>query len=204
MTEKEKMLAGKIYDSSDPELAKLRQLAHALSREYNLLDESEVSKREGILRKLLGFFGEGSYLQGPIQFDYGSNTSFGERCYANFNLTVLDVCPIKIGNDVFFGPNCSLYAPLHPLLASERSMYKGPNGYSDQEYGAPIVIEDGVWVAGNVTILGGVTIGARSVIGAGSVVTRSLPPDSVCVGDPCRPIRKITEADSIRLKEHLW
>lgn len=108
MTETEKMLSGMIYDTSDKELAKRRTLAHKLSKDFNDTYEDEEEKRAEILKELLPNLGKGSYIQGPIQFDYGCYTTFGENCFANFNLTVLDCCPITIGNDVFFGPTvCS-------------------------------------------------------------------------------------------------
>ena len=74
----------------------------------------------------------------------------------------------------------------------------------DLEYAAPITIEDGCWLASNVTVCGGVTIGKGSVIGAGSVVTKDIPAGVFAAGNPCRVIRPITEADSIHLKQQLW
>lgn len=198
MEQKELMLSGKLYDPNDPELLKLRVKAHRLSAEYNALLETDEEKRQKILEELIGDLGKGAYLQGPIQFDYGCFTSIGERTYANFNLTILDICPVKIGNDVFIGPNVSILTPMHPLRWQERNTYYREDGVlTDQEYGKPITIGNNIWIAGNVTICGGVTIGDGSVIGAGSVVTRDIPPDSLAAGNPCRVIRKITEADRI-------
>ena len=198
MKQKESMLSGKLYDPNDPELLKLRVKAHRLSAEYNALLETDEEKRQEILEELIGDLGKGAYLQGPIQFDYGCFTSIGERTYANFNLTILDICPVKIGNDVFIGPNVSILTPMHPLRWQERNTYYREDGVlTDQEYGKPITIGNNIWIAGNVTICGGVTIGDGSVIGAGSVVTRDIPPDSLAAGNPCRVIRKITEADRI-------
>ncbi len=205
MTETEKMLAGKIYDPTDAELARLRQKAHRLSKEYNDTLEEEEEKRAAILAELLPERGEGTYFQGPVQFDYGCFTRFGTNCYANFYLTVLDCCPVTIGNDVFFGPHCSLMTPIHPLLAEERNIRLREDGTAyDMEYAAPITIGDGCWIAANVTVCGGVTIGKGCVIGAGSVVTRDIPDGVFAAGNPCRVIRPITEADSIYKKEHLW
>ena len=107
LSEKEKMLSGKLYDPTDSELAKLRLKAHKLSKDYNDTYEDEEKKRFEILKELLGEVNEGVYLQGPIQFDYGVFTKFGKNFYANFNFTVLDCCPVNIGDDVFIGANVS-------------------------------------------------------------------------------------------------
>ena len=118
----ERMLAGKLYDPSDAELAALRLKAHKLSRQYNNTDEDEEKLRAEILRQLTPNAKPGLFLQGPVYFDYGVFTSFGRNCYANFNFTVLDCCPVTIGDDVFFGPNCSLLTPMHSFLSAERNI----------------------------------------------------------------------------------
>lgn len=198
MTEKEKMLAGKVYDSSDSELAEFRGKAHKLCADYNKTYETEAQKRSEILDELLPDHGSNLYLQGPIQFDYGKFTSFGKNCYANFNLVVLDCAPVAIGDDVFFGPNCSVVTPVHPLLGEERRQKQKPDGtFYTNEYAKPITIKSGCWLASNVTVCGGVTIGENCVIGAGSVVTHDIPPNSLAAGVPCRVIRTITENDSV-------
>ena len=197
------MLVGMIYDPSDPELQNLRTTAHNLCNAYNKLDEDD-DKRAEILSKLLPN-GNGVYLQGPIYFDYGVFTTFGKGCYANFNLTVLDCCPVTIGDNVFIGTGVSIVTPVHPLIPSERNMYPKADGVmTDKEYAKPIVIGSNCWIASNVTICGGVTVGDGCVIGAGSVVTRDIPSGVFAAGNPCRVIRKISEKDSIDLKQNLW
>lgn len=196
MTEKEKMLAGKIYDPSDPELSSLRAKAHRLSQEYNNLLENDPKRQETL--KGLGIEGDSFYLQGPVQFDYGCFTSIGKGAFANFNFTCIDCCPVTIGDNVFMGPNVSLLTPMHPLRFQDRNPYVKPDGITtDKEYAKPITIGDNCWIAGNVTVCGGVTIGEGCVIGAGSVVTRDIPANTLAVGVPCRPIRAITEEDSL-------
>ena len=194
---KKRMLEGKIYDPFVPELFSLRNKCHKLCQEYNLLNEDDP-RREEILNEMGMKRGKGVYLQGPIFFDYGCFISMGDGSYANFNFTVLDVCPITIGKNVFFGPNVTLVSPVHPMRYQDRNPYMSDKGYiTDKEYGKPITIEDNCWIASNVVVCGGVTIGEGSVIGAGSVVTRSIPKNSFAAGNPCRVIREITDKDSI-------
>lgn len=203
MTEKEKMLAGKIYDPSDKELADLRVKAHVLSAEYNRLPETDERRAE-IIREL-GIKGNSAFFQGPVQFDYGCFTSVGANFYANFNFTCVDCCPVTIGDNVFFGPNVSILTPVHPLRWQDRNMYRKADGtFTDKEYAKPITIGSNCWIAGNVTICGGVTIGEGCVIGAGSVVTRDIPPNSLAVGVPCRAVRQITETDSLQNHPELF
>ena len=193
---KRKMLAGQLYDPSDAELTALLIKARKLARRYNQTDEDEPEQRSAILRELLPNSPNVPSLQAPIYFDYGCNTTFGRFSGANFNFTCLDVCPVYIGDNVMIGPNVTLATPVHPLLPEERNVRQLPDGsWYNLEYARPITIENNCWLASNVVVCGGVTIGEGSVIGAGSVVTRDIPAHSLAVGNPCRVIRTLTEAD---------
>ena len=199
MSEKEKMLAGLLYDPADPELSALLVKARKLARRYNQIDEDELEQREAVLRELLPNTPFLPSLQAPVYFDYGCNTYFGRFSGANFNFTCLDVCPVHIGNNVFIGPNVTLATPMHPLLPEERNVRQRSDGsYYNLEYAKPITIGDDCWLASNAVVCGGVTIGEGSVIGAGSVVTRDIPPHSLAVGNPCRVIRTLTDADRMK------
>ena len=205
MNEKEKMLAGKIYDPTDKTLAQLRLKAHKLSQQYNNTCEDEDDLRNKIFDGLVPNKGKNNFLQGPVYFDYGVFTTFGDNCYANFNFTVLDTCPVNIGDNVFFGPNCTIATPMHPFRWQERNAkYKTDGTAYDDEYGKPITIGSNCWIASNVVITGGVHIGEGCVIGAGSVVTRDIPPNSLAAGNPCKVISEITEKDSIKYREELF
>ena len=196
MTEQEKMLKGMIYDPSDEELVRKRIKAHLLSKAFNDTPEDDEEKRSEILNQLIPNMGEGTALNSPIAFDYGIFTSFGTNCFANFNFTVLDVCRVSIGDNVFVGPNVSVLTPKHPLVSEERNVYIGAGGqYTDREYGAPVKIGNNCWIAGNVTILAGAEIGDGCVIGAGSFVAGKIPDNSLAYGVPCKRVRGITEAD---------
>ena len=193
------MIAGKVYDASADGLPEARAKAHKLCAEYNSTLETEEQKRAEIVRALLPNAGQGAYIQGPFYCDYGDNIRIGKNFYANFNLTILDCCPVEIGDDVFVGPNVSLLTPVHPLRWQQRNVRVKPDGtVYDFEYAKPIKIGKNCWLAGNVTVIGGVTIGEGCVIGAGSVVTRDIPPNSLAVGNPCRVIRQITDKDDLK------
>src|SRR5690606_620945 len=181
-TEKEKMLAGELYDPFDPQLVSERERARSLSQRLNATQESEAEERRRILTELFGSGGDTAWMQPPFYCDYGANIHLGTRVFFNFNCTVLDVCEVRIGDYTLFGPGVQILTPLHPLDATLRR---------SQEYGKPIAIGSDVWVGGGALILAGVHIGSRSIIGAGSVVTRDIPEGVLAAGNPCRVIRKL-------------
>ena len=195
--EESKMLRGKIYDFSEPELSQKQKELNLLNEEVNRLS-CFSPKRKELLRKLAPNIDPSCWLRGPVYFDYGCNIYMGPQCYANYNLTILDVCPVVIGEGCHMGCNVSILTPMHPLLASERAFYVGKYGkLTDNEYGKPVTIGKRVWLASNVTVLPGVTIGDDSVIGAGSVVSRDIPSGVLAVGNPCRVVRKLDDKDSL-------
>lgn len=204
MTEKEKMIAGMIYDPSDKELAPARIKCHNLCVEFNNTKEDDP-KRDILQKELLPNADPSFGLMSPCHFDYGYNIYVGKNSFANFGFTVLDTCKVIIGDDVFMGVNVSLVTPIHPLLNEERKTKFKDNGEAyDDEYGAPIEIGSGTWIASNVIVGPNVKIGKNCVIGMGSVVTKDIPDGYLAYGNPCKPIRKITEKDSIYLKKNLW
>lgn len=194
----ENMLAGKPYRPDTAELGRISSLAHRLSRDYNLTADEDRIERKAIIDRLFPNHGEGVYLQGPIHVDYGKFTTIGNNFYANFNLTILDTCPVTIGKNVMCGPNVTFATPLHPLLPEQRNARMQEDGkMADIEYGASITVGDNCWLASNVTVCPGVTIGNNCVIGAGSVVTHDIPENSLAVGVPAKVLRKITEKDHL-------
>ena len=205
MSEKEKMLQGKIYDSMEEPLYHRRILMSETCIKYNNLPEDHPDRAK-FLKEIFPHSDETLFVRGPVFVDYGENTYFGKNVYFNFNLVILDVCPVHIGNNCFFGPNISILTALHSLVASERELYfDEEKGYvTDREYGAPITIGNDCWFGGNVTILPGVTIHDNVVVGAGSVVTHDLESGSVYAGNPAKKIKEIKKEDSIFLKKELW
>src|SRR5215217_4505952 len=184
MSEKEKMLAGQLYDPLDLELVRARDRARDLCQDLNATRESDQETRRRILHELFGAGGDSVWMQPPFFCDYGSNIELGERVFFNFNCVVLDVCPVRIGSFTLFGHAVQIYTPMHPFNAELRRK---------QEFGKPVEIGSDVWVGGGALILPGVRIGSRAVIGAGSVVTRDIPEGVFAAGNPCRVVREITE-----------
>jgi len=183
-TEREKMLAGQLYDPFDPDLVAGRERARDLCQALNSSGERRQEERRRILRELFAKGGESVWMQPPFFCDYGVNIELGERVFFNFNCVVLDVCRVRIGDCTLFGPAVQIYTPMHPWNAGQRRV---------SEFGKPVEIGSDVWVGGGAIILPGVKIGSRTVIGAGSVVTRDLPGDVFAAGNPCRVIREIRE-----------
>ena len=184
MTEREKMLAGELYDPFDPELVASRARARDLCQTLNATREAAVDERRRIAVELFGTGGDTVWMQPPFFCDYGANIELGERVFFNFNCVVLDVCRVRIGSFTLFGPAVQIYTPMHPLNAAQRRM---------QEFGKPVDIGSDVWVGGGAIILPGVRIGDRAVIGAGSVVTRDITEGVFAAGNPCRVIRELTD-----------
>lgn len=183
-TEFEKMVAGELYDPTDPELTAARTRARDLCQAINALPEAEHAARQHYLKQLFARGGDSVIIQPPFFCDYGSNIELGGDVFFNFNCVILDVCRVRIGSHCRFGPAVQIYTPLHPLDAHSRRL---------AEFGEPVEIGDDVWVGGSAIILPGVHIGARSVIGAGSVVTRDIPAGVLAAGNPCRVLREIAQ-----------
>ena len=183
-SERDKMLAGELYDPFAPDLVQARDRARDLCQSLNATREAEQEERRRILRELFGAGGESVWMQPPFCCDYGSNILLGERVFFNFNCVVLDVCRVTIGDYTLFGPAVQVYTATHPMNAELRRK---------QEFARPIEIGSDVWVGGGAILCPGVRIGSRSVIGAGSVVTRDIPEGVFAAGNPCRVIREITE-----------
>ena len=189
MREKAKAQAGMLYDANfDEELLKERAAAKELLYEINHLRPSQHSDKDRLYKKLIGKLGERFLIESPFHCDYGYNIEIGDDFYANVNLVILDGAKVKISDHVFIAPNVGLYTAGHPLNIAKRN--------AGLEYAYPITIGNNVWIGAGVSVLPNVVIGDNCVIGACSVVTHSIPPNSLAVGNPCRVIRTLNEEES--------
>ena len=191
MTEREKMIQGLPYWAGDPELVSQRMVCKDLCFAYNQLLPSHRTERHDLIQRILGRTGQRLHIEPAFWCDYGNNIEVGERFYANHNCVILDCAPVRFGDHVMIGPNCGFYTACHPIDPTQRNQ--------GVEFAKSITVGSNVWFGGSCTVLPGVTIGDNCVIGAGSVVTRDIPANSVAVGNPCRVLRPITDADRIPL-----
>jgi maltose O-acetyltransferase len=185
-TEKEKMLAGELYNALDTELSDERLKARLLIKALNDTREDQNEERNRIVKELIPNAEEGLWLQPPFYCDYGYNITLGRNVFFNFNCVILDVAAVIIGSRTLFGPNVQIYTATHPINYKERA--------SGLEFAKPITIGEDVWVGGSAVICPGVRIGDRTIIGAGSVVTRDIPDDVFAAGNPCRVIRHLEQS----------
>ena len=188
MNHKERMLANLPYKAWMDGLSEERMDCKKKIFEFNNTPPEQVERKREILKSLLGSCGDDHInIESPFHCDYGYNIFVGENFFANYNLVVLDVGKVTIGDNAQIAPNVSIYTAGHPVHPDSRN-----SGY---EYGIDVTIGDNVWIGGNTCIMPGVTIGNNVVIGAGSVVTKSLPDNVIAFGNPCRVFREITEED---------
>ena len=188
MTEKEKMLAGEIYDCGDLELITRWHYAKQLQFQYNSTDSRDREKLSLILDELLGTYGDKVWITAPFLVDYGENIHIGKNVEINMNCVFLDCNRITIGDNSGIGPGVHIYTVGHPASPAERLT---ENSQFWNSFTAPVTIGKNVWIGGSSVILPGVTIGDNVTIGAGSVVTKSIPSNCVAVGNPCRIVREI-------------
>jgi maltose O-acetyltransferase len=182
-TEKEKMVAGEMYNPADPVLVKDREEARRKVRIYNQTLETEGEKRTQLLKELLGSTGDAVFMEPNIRFDYGYNTHVGENFYANFDCTILDVSEVRFGDNCMLAPGVQIYTATHPLHPTERN--------SGREYAKPITFGNNVWIGGGAIINPGVTVGDNVVIASGAVVTKDVPDNVVVGGNPAKVIKRI-------------
>lgn len=192
MTEREKMLAGELYDCGDKELLDQWHKAKNLIRDYNQTNSEDLDKKNRILTELLGSRGKNLWITAPFFVDYGNNIYFGNNCEVNMNCTFLDDNKIIIGDNALIAPNVQIYTAFHPTNAKDRFGEVKSDGSFEfcKTQTAPVIIGNNAWIGGGAIIMPGVTIGDNVVIGAGSVVTKDIPSNTIAYGNPCKVIRE--------------
>ncbi|CAM3820757.1 Nodulation protein L [Pseudomonas reidholzensis] len=178
LSEKQKMLSGQLYHASCPQLQAEQMANRQWMQRYNNSADLPNEGRHALLAEHFGKVGEGVVIRPPFYCDYGYNLTVGANTFMNFNCVILDVLPVRIGDDCQIAPSVQIYTADHPLDPDVRR--------TGLESGRPVTIGNNVWIGGGAIILPGVTIGDNAVVGAGSVVTRDVPAGAVVVGNPAR------------------
>ena len=177
-----------IYNSTDEEIMAEQEKCLDRLYEFNMTRPIEGKKREKLLREMFAEIGEGCYIEPPLHANWGGrHVHFGDKVYANSNLTLVDDTHIYVGDRTKFGPNVTVDSATHPISPELRE--KGC------QYNLPVHIGKNCWIGAGSIILPGVTIGDNTVIGAGSIVTHDIPANVVAYGSPCKVMREISEHD---------
>ncbi|HET9059951.1 MAG TPA: sugar O-acetyltransferase [Acidimicrobiales bacterium] len=194
MSEREKMLAGAIYNCLDAELRAMAVAARRRVAAYCATDPGDEEARWRLLGEIFAEVGPGVHIEPPFYVDYGVHTSIGESTFINVNCMIIDDAAVKIGRNCLLGPACQLVTAMHPVKASDRRASESEVAAGESPWrtmSAPVTIGAEVWLGAGAIVLPGVTIGDRCMVGAGSVVTRDLPPDSLAVGTPARVVKSL-------------
>ena len=185
MTELEKCNAGLVYSFSDPEMVARKGKAIKQCEAYNAIDGTDYEAQYRHLKQMLGAVGERVWIAKTFSCDCGENIFIGDDFTGNFNLTILDIREVHIGNHVMIGPNTLITTVGHPLSPQGRREYHAS--------AKPVCIGNDVWIGGNVTILPGVTIGNNVVVAAGAVVTKDVPDNALVGGIPAKKLKDLED-----------
>ena len=129
--------------------------------------------------------------------DNGQNIHVGDNFLANYNVTILDIREVRIGDNVMIGPNTLITTVNHPLTPMGRRKHLG--------IAKQVTIGNDVWIGNHVKILDGVRIADGAVVGAGAVVTKDLPPYSISAGVPARVMKYRFDEETVeRLLDLKW
>ena len=185
---KNKLHTGELYLPNDESI--FREQLDCLEKlyDFNATRPHELEKREQMLKEMFAEIGKDCYIEPPLHSNWGGkHAHFGDRVYANFNLTLVDDTHIYVGDGTMLGPNVVLASAGHPILPELREV--------QYQYNMPVHIGKNCWLGAGVIVLPGVSIGDNTVVGAGSVVTKDLPANVIAVGNHCRVLREIGQKD---------
>ena len=131
-----------------------------------------------LLKRFGADIGTGVRIRPTARFTYPWNVEIGDYSWVGDDVVFYSLAPIRVGQ--------------HWVISQESYLCTGSHDISDSRFAlitGEIVIENGVWVAADCFVAASVRIGANAVIAARSTVMSSMPPEQVCLGTPCKPIK---------------
>ena len=183
MTELEKLDAGLPFDVNDPEVDARKLHAVEGCKKLEAIDVTDRAAKEAAIHALFGSVGRNPNVLPGFRCDNGLNIHVGDEFLANYNVTILDISPVTMGDNVWIAPNTLITTINHPISPKGRRQHLGIS--------KPVKIGNDVWIGGNATILPGVTIGNNVIVAAGAVVTHDVPDNVIVGGIPAKVIREI-------------
>lgn len=122
--------------------------------------------------------------------------SFGDNIFINSHFHI-SARNLSFGSNIMIGPGLVIECDNHEYHHIGLTMFDT----RDKRRIGNVTIENDVWIGANVVILPNVVIGEGCIVGAGSIISKSLSPYTICVGNPCKPIKY--RFTPVQLKEHL-
>jgi len=182
-SELNKLDNGEWYYFIDDEVAQRKAQAAQLCQEFNDISATEPEKQTKKIKEIFGSYGKNISVQSRFNCDNGQNIHVGDNFLSNYNLTILDIAPVTIGDNVMIGPNVDIYTVNHPMTAQGRRDHLAK--------GFPVTIGNDVWIGGKSSIMPGTTIGNNVVIAAGAVITKDVPDNMLVGGVPAKVIKHL-------------
>lgn len=169
MTNKQKMLAGEWFCSTDKELTYERYICQQAQKKFNasLGMFSQQIQYMTMLHAMLPNAQSSAQVQVGFRCDYGYNIQLADNVFINYNCVFLDCARIRIGANTFIGPGVHLYTAEHAKDVQERN--------ASMMLAKPVTIGKNCWIGGGTIVMPGITIGDNCIIAAGSIVTRDVP-----------------------------
>lgn len=174
---------GERYFFYDETIVANKIRAVKLCRRLNAVPAEDYQQQLAVLKELFGSVGENTYVQPIFGCDNGKNIHVGKYFLANYNVVILDIAPVIVGDYCLIGPNTLISTVNHPLTAMARR--------EKYAYSKPVTIGNDVWIGGNCSIMPGITIGNNVVIAAGAVVTKDVSDHTLVGGNPAKPIKAL-------------
>ena len=140
MTELEKLHAGLEYDMWAPEIDALKLRAMTLCRRLNALPKEAKEERTAVMRELFGSVGENAAVMPYFSCDDGKSIFIGKNFLANYNVSILDRAPVRIGDYVMIGPHTLIATVNHPISPMGRRKHLS--------VAKPVTIGNDVWIGG--------------------------------------------------------